>query len=123
MTSAEARELFSAAADGELDDARAAELREALAADPQLQRDFAAFEATLALMHERADDVGDTPDLLTGVQERLRARSRGRYYGDRFARRRRPGLAWPLLLGVAMLGVLGLLWFCVHMIESAQLAP
>ncbi|MFI5305768.1 MAG: anti-sigma factor family protein [Polyangiales bacterium] len=122
MTPTEARELFSAALDGELDDARARELRACLAADPELQREYAAFEATLALVRKPAGKQAPAPDLLAGVQERLRNRSRGRFYNDRFAQRRGRGLALPLLLGVVMLGLLALAWLGLSLIEHATIA-
>jgi anti-sigma factor RsiW len=122
MTPAEARELFSAALEGELDAARSRELQACLAADPELQREYAAFEATFALVRARKEQAAPAPDLLAGVQERLRARSRGRFYADRFAERRGRGLALPLLLGVVMLGLLALAWLGLSLIEHATIA-
>jgi hypothetical protein len=92
MTSDEARERFDAAFEAAL--SRDAGLRDELA------RQRALLEATRAL--------ADVPkvDLLAGVQHKLRARSGGRFYRDRFAERRslRASIGW--MLGACALLVL-----------------
>jgi anti-sigma factor RsiW len=121
MTKAEARELFSAAYEGELDEARASALRAALDADPELSREYAEFASTLHLMRKRAGR-GPAPNLLPGVQRRLRARSRGRFYGDRFAERSGSGLAAPLTLALLLLGVLALAWVGLSLLQQISMA-
>jgi hypothetical protein len=126
MTAAQARELFSEAYEHELDPAQAEAFAAALAADPELAREYDAFVATLsgivpalrggaasvrpARGGESAAPEAAAPNLLPGVQRRLRARSRGRFYGDRFSERLGSGLLQPLPLALLLLGVLALAW-------------
>lgn len=113
MTADEARDCFSAAYDGELDEAQQAEFEAALQQDPELASDYAGFRlALLGLAGPTAPGTGaPIPDLLPGVQERLRARSRGRFYADRFAERRGRG-SYTLVLVMLILALLmGMLWF------------
>lgn len=112
MTRDEARENFSAAFDGELGDARAdfdallredAELREEYEEFVQLLRET----QSLALDEDRPEaDGAPTPDLLAGVQKKLRVRSGGRFYRDRFSEGAARGLSVPMLLAAVMLLVL-----------------
>jgi anti-sigma factor RsiW len=118
MTADEARELFSAAYEGELDDATKAELEAALKADPALHADYEAFRNVL---YAASRDLGnDGPDLLSGVQKKLRARSKGRFYGDRFAERGVGNKTSALLLPVIMVVVLTLAWLALQMVSSLQ---
>ena len=58
----------------------------------------------------KGDDDIVVPDLLHGVQRRIRERSRGRFYRDRFAQRK-SSMGWtPLLLAAVMLVVLAAAW-------------
>jgi anti-sigma factor RsiW len=122
MTSEQARELFSDALDDELDaDARAA-FERALHDDAELAREYAAFRATL--QHARgAQPSPAAPDLLAGVQRRLRQRSRGRFYGDRFSERLGRGLTQPLAIAVIMLALLALAWFGLGLFEGVTFSP
>lgn len=109
MTSAEARARFDDALDGELTAEQQAAFDAALASDQALREEY---ERLRALLHDtgalgRVSHV----DLLSGVQDKLRARSAGRFYRDRFASRGASGglsvmiaLSACLLLGV-------LVWF------------
>src|SRR5262245_15084522 len=90
MTPEELESSFSAAYDGTLDEAEQRELDAALLADPQLAQRYAEFCRMLDHVkglgrHDPADVP--TPDLLGGVQKRLRDKSAGRFYADRFAER------------------------------------
>ena len=124
MTPAEARELFSAAFERELDAAQQQAFDAALAADAQLAREYQAFTAMLELARgSGADTAPDepVPDLLPGVQQRLRARSRGRFYADRFSERLGSGLLQPLPLALIMLGLLAHKRAWKHRREAAGL--
>ncbi len=123
MTADEARELFSDALEGELDPARLGELQAALARDPALAREYEAFVQTLRRVRGAEAPPAGAPDLLPGVQRRLRERSRGRFYADRFAERRGRGLAQPLLLGLVLLLLLGLSWLGLSLLQHVTLAP
>jgi anti-sigma factor RsiW len=118
MTSQEARELFSVAYDAELDAATQAAFDSALAADASLAAEYAEFRALLTAAAEDETPVGPTPDLLPGVQRRLRARSRGRYYRDRFSERAGLGLRSPLIVAVIMLILGGLAWLTWQLVQS-----
>lgn len=110
----EAREAFSEAFEGELDPARREAFEAALAADDELRMEYASFVETLQLVRGLGED-DHAPDLLAGVQERLRKRSRGRYYRDRFAQRAVGG-GWVLglLLAMALVLVLATAWYALH---------
>ncbi len=116
MSADQARECFSEAFEGELDGERRAAFEAALAADHELEQEYDEFVETFQLMGRlgEADDAQPPPDLLSGVQERLRQRSRGRYYRDSFSRQAGPSWALPLVLAVACVAVLALAWYALH---------
>jgi anti-sigma factor RsiW len=126
MTADEARDSFSEAFEGELDAERKAAFDAALATDPELEHEYAEFVETFQMMGRLGDaDAEPAPDLLSGVQERLRKRSRGRYYRDQFSRRAGPGWALPVLLAVACILTLALTWYALHttVILEEQVTP
>lgn len=95
MTSEQARQLFDAALDDELDPETKREFYQALAEDRMLESEFSALRDVVkgaALLQATTPSV----DLLGSVQEKLRARSGGRFYRDRFAEKqgRSPLLLW-----------------------------
>ncbi len=118
MTADEARELFSAAYDGELAAAEQAAFEAALAADATLRAEYDELRAVLDEAHrlELADDEAP-PDLLVGVQTRLRARSRGRYYRDRFAERAGPKALTPLIVASVMLLIVAVAWLSLYYVH------
>ena len=124
MSPADARELFSAAHDGELDAKDKAELEAALAADPQLAEEYAAFGRVLALARGDsplpATPDGSAPDLLPRVQRALRLRSRGRFYPDRFSERQGATRLTPWLVSAVLLVLLGVVFVAVHLFASAR---
>ena len=139
MTGEEARERFSEAYDDELSAEERAAFDAALDADPELRAEYDDFRALLDGTHALAaeddpdlrDDVAlrraflegfaesgadePVPDLLPGVQKKIRERSRGRYYRDRFAERGK--YATPLLLAIVMALVLGMAWFGLSYVQ------
>jgi hypothetical protein len=123
VTSDEARDLFSAAYDAQLTAAQQVAFELALERDPELAGQYAAFCATLDAVGGEAPDASPTPDLLPGVQRRLRNASGGRYYGDRFAERSGVGWfqPWMVLLGLALL--LGLVLVGVSVLGGMTLSP
>lgn len=120
MTADEVRELFSAAYDGELDAQQKPAFEAALARDAELAGEYAAFRA---MLEGARNDPAETPapDLLPGVQRRLRARSRGRFYSDKFAERAGIGLWNPLLFAVAMVAVVALAWLAYSYLQGIEL--
>jgi anti-sigma factor RsiW len=136
VTGDEARERFSEAYDDELSAEERAAFEALLVEDEVLRAEWDDFRALLDGTHALAeaddpelhDDVaarreflegrgGDegVPDLLAGVQKKIRERSRGRYYRDRFAERGRN--ATPLLLAIVMALVLGMAWFGLSYVQ------
>lgn len=122
MTPDEARELFSAAFDQELDEAQAPAFAAALAADAELAREYEAFVVTVTQAQVEAASA-KVPDLLPAVQRRLRARSRGRFYADRFAERLGSGWLQPVTLAIGMLLLLGLAWLLVVAFSAFSVSP
>ncbi len=89
MTSAQAREHMNAALDGELAADAQTAFERALAADADLREEYEDLSRLLA----DTRSLGAKPalasvDLLAGVQQRLRERSGGKFYRDRFAEAR-----------------------------------
>jgi anti-sigma factor RsiW len=119
MTREQARELFSAALEGELGESEQRALDAALAQDPELAREYADFGATLALLRNDPDP-GPAPNLLSGVQHRLRSRSRGRFYADRFAERLGVGAGQTIALALVMLALLGLAWLGLQLVQQVS---
>ncbi len=96
MTDDEARDLFSAYHDRELSPDDHERVRAHLAANPALAAEYDDFAAMLRGLSNLASPESPTPaptpspgapvDLLAGVQTRLRKRSAGRFYADRWSR-------------------------------------
>ncbi|MDB4974002.1 MAG: hypothetical protein JWN48_2343 [Myxococcaceae bacterium] len=112
LSAEQARALFDASLDGELEPGEQRALEEALQRDAELAEDF---ERQRALRSATAELGKTAPvDLLAGVQHKLRARSGGKFYRDRFSERRSSGRADSLRLLIvlsACLIVAVLLWF------------
>jgi len=120
MTGDEARENFSAAFDGELGEQRAA-FDALLAEDAELRAEYEEFAQLLREtqslgLDEDLPEAGGAPipDLLAGVQKKLRARSGGRFYRDRFSEHSTRGLSVPMLLAGVMLVLLAVLFVALN---------
>ena len=118
MTSQEARDLFSAAYDSELAPETQREFEAALESDTLLASEYAEFRTLLRAA--AVDDVAitPTPDLLPGVQHRLRARSRGRFYRDRFSERAGLGARSPLIIAGVMILIGALVWLALRVAQA-----
>lgn len=126
MTADEARALFSDAYDGELDAEQKAAFDALLASDAALASEYAAFCKLLGSMASELDAAAapteaPAPDLLPGVQRRLRARSRGRFYADRFAERTGSGVANPLLVAAILLALVAVAWLAYAYLQGIEL--
>jgi hypothetical protein len=121
MTAEQARELFSAAYEGQLDSAERGQFDAALGGDAELASDYLAFCETLSVLQADRNEPTDTPDLLRGVQTRLRLKSGGRYYADRFAERSGWGLRGPVALLCAVLLLLAIAWLGFEVLGGAAL--
>jgi len=84
----EARDLFSEAYDGMLAGERLAAFEAALDSDPDLKAEYDELVDLLDEAHGLGEEEVEVPNLLPGVQKKLRERSKGKYYGDRLAWRR-----------------------------------
>jgi anti-sigma factor RsiW len=123
VTSQQARELFSAAYDQQLEAAEQQAFDAALGADAELAAQYAAFRATFDVLQRERHALAATPDLLRGVQKRLRNKSGGRYYADRFAERSGWGLRKQFGLLLVLVVLLFVLWLATSILQGVQLAP
>ena len=121
MNPDEARDLFSEAYDGTLTDDQRAAFDAALAGDAELRAEYEELTELLREAHDLGSIEGDTPNLLPGVQRKLRERSRGRFYRDRFALEK--SFNWmPVVLALVMLGLMGLAWAGLHFVQELEAA-
>lgn len=118
MTSDEARDLLGEAIEGTLDPEKRDAFDAAIAADAELREELEAYRAVLGGVARIAarDEDEQAPDLLHGVQARLRKRSRGRYYRDRFAERAGPRSVLPVLAAILVALVLAFAWVATQSI-------
>jgi hypothetical protein len=104
MNAEEARERFGDAVEGSLGEAKAA-FEAALAADDALREEFALYRQLFGGTEPLAPAPADAPPALLGaVQRKIRTRSQGRFFKDRFASEGAGGgPALSLVLGMAVL--------------------
>lgn len=120
MTSDEARDLFGDVIEGTLDPAKKPAFEAALEADPELREELEAYrivvQGAAAIGREPEADTAteETPDLLPAVQSKLRARSRGRFYRDRFAEQAGPRGVMPVLVAILAALLLATGWLAVQ---------
>jgi anti-sigma factor RsiW len=106
-----ARALFQRALDEELSPTQLAAFERTLAARPELAEELAALRRVMRATAELANSAPSV-DLLASVQNKLRSRSGGRFYRDRFAERRGIAALLPWAVGGSILVVLAtVLWF------------
>jgi anti-sigma factor RsiW len=113
MTPEQARALFDTSLDGELSEGQQRALDRALAGDATLREDFARYQEVRRATAELSR-MPEQVDLLAGVQHKLRARSGGKFYRDRFSQRagQRSANGIKVLIVLSALLVLSvLLWF------------
>ncbi len=120
MSPDEARDRFSDAFEDALSGDERAAFERALAGDAVLADEYRAF----------CDVVGETRalgrlpaprpsvDLLEGAKARIRKRTRGRFYRDRFAEERSPGRLLPLIVAVLLLLLLGVAFAGVRYMDA-----
>lgn len=107
MTREQAEARFDDALDGELAAEERASFEAALAADEALREAFERHRAVLRAAARLASEP--RIDLLAGVQQKLRARSGGRFYRDRFAERRKKSASLALVLTLSALFVVAVI--------------
>lgn len=113
MNGETARGLLERALDGTLSAEASAAFERALLADAELRAEYAELKAfreqTRALAQQ--EPLEPRVDLLSGVQQKLRSRSGGKFYRDRFAETRGVGNL-PWLLGLSSLLLVAVcVWF------------
>ncbi|MBX3269147.1 MAG: zf-HC2 domain-containing protein [Sandaracinaceae bacterium] len=115
MSPDQARDLFSEALEGDLDEAQKRAFEAALRDDPALAAEYEDFVDTFRIVGRLGEpETVQAPNLLPRIQERIRRRSGGRYYRDRFSRRSGgPGWAMPVVAAVAVILMLGVVWFAL----------
>ena len=107
----QARALFARALDDELSAEERAALEEALSHHPELEAELTALRHVVQAAG-KLSDATPSVDLLASVQGKLRSRSGGRFYRDRFAQRRGRGALLPWMVAASILVVLvTLVWF------------
>lgn len=118
----EAVGLLDALREGELDPDEARRVEAHLATCERCR----AVEAALGggLRHAVSAERTEAPDLLEGVQRKLRMRSRGRFYaGDRAARRRTTSSWTMILASAAVLMALAASYLLLGQVGAPTAAP
>jgi hypothetical protein len=121
MSPDEARERFSDAFEEGLSVEEKAGFERALGADPELAAEYRAFCEAVRVTRAlgRLEPPRPSVDLLAGVQARIRKRTRGRFYRDRFAAGRGPErLVLPIILAVLMLLLLGVAYAGIRYLDE-----
>lgn len=119
MTSEQARERMSDALEGALDPDTMRAFEAALDADPELRREWEALRAVVrgaAELGAKTEDAAPPPQLLRGVQARLRRRSRGRFYRDRFAEQAGTRSSFAVLAALLVALLLAVTWVAARSI-------
>jgi len=117
LSSDDARDLFSAVYDGEIEGDEQKAFDEAIGADEALKAEWLEFRDLLNEAHALDEELeGEEPDLLAGVQKKIRTRSRGRFYKDRFAQAPSGGLL-PILMAGVMLLLVAVAWLMLHYVQ------
>jgi len=119
MTSEEARALFSAAYDGEMTSDQRAAFEQLLGEDASLRQEYDEFRRVLSEAQSLAEEADDelSVDLVARVQSRLRARSRGRFFRDRFSEQSRAQGLVILWMSAVILLLLALTWFALYFVD------
>lgn len=119
MTHDDVRAQFSDAADGELSPEAQRAFDAALEDDATLKREYERFRTVLATTRalKKAPAV---PNLVPAVQERIRIRSGGKFFRDRFATSDPARVNVALILAVVMLLVIGVAWFGFTLVPAGE---
>lgn len=127
MTGGEARERFDEAFEGELDPEAQRAFDAALAGDPELRAEWEAFVGTMREVRALSLGASPSPDeaasLAQGVERKLRVRSRGRFYRDRYASASRRERLVPVWIAVIALLLVLVAWVGQRLVGVTQVEP
>jgi hypothetical protein len=87
----------------------------------QSELDPAAEESVRQLMRGALSSPSVAPDLTQGVQRRIRARSRGKFYADGWSTAKHPPINTYLVTSVMMLALLCAIYSLLHPLSGAPL--
>ena len=87
------------------------ELPESVAAEEDEAPDSAQLRGLLQSAMAASD--APPPDVLTGVQRKLRDRSQGKFYADAWSTTREPPVARYLITSLLMLAVIAVIWLAL----------
>jgi len=133
MSADDARDRFGDALDGELGEGEQRLFDAALASDAELASEYEAYRAIVKGVASAAPHVAGVegepestggevaPNLVPRVQDRLRRRSKGRFFRDRFSAGEARGSSLTVLLVTAVFLVLVATWLMLDNVEL--LAP
>lgn len=145
MSADDARDRFGDAVDGALGDADRQAFEAALAADAELREEYESYRAIVGGLSSAAprvvgadapigDDAGDAsagnassasaspsaivaPSLVPKVQDRIRRRSKGRFFRDRFSAGEARGGGLTVVLATATFLLLVAVWLLLQNVE------
>ncbi|MBX7190849.1 MAG: hypothetical protein K1X94_02260 [Sandaracinaceae bacterium] len=120
MSADDARDRFTDAIDGQLSESELGAFEQALASDAELREEYEAYRSIVkgvaaAVPHVAGvePDVRDgeqAPSLVPKVQDRIRRRSKGRYFRDRFSAGEARGGGLTVLFVTAALLMIVAVW-------------
>lgn len=126
MSADDARERFGDAIDGALPEAEREAFEALLLADAELREEYEGYRAIVRGVSAAAPRLADAeaglsgeaaPSLVPLVQERIRRRSKGRFFRDRFSSGQAKGAGLTALLLAAALLLLLAVWLMLDNVE------
>lgn len=127
MTSDEARELFSRAVDAELSADEQAAFEAVLASDRAVAAEYRVWNEMLgrklSSFPPQVSPEAPALDLTAGIQERLRTRSGGRIYRDRFSTMAKGQQTVVVIAAVVCVVLLVAAWFAVSALSDSGNDP
>lgn len=105
LTRQQARDHFSDAFDGVLDDETQLKFDALLAEDAELREEYEEFSEVLGVTQELAlgRGIAGAPDLLPGIKRKIQERHGKRFLRDRFMQKQQSGVPWVMMILAALL--------------------
>lgn len=120
MTADEARERFSEAYEGELSEKERRAFQAALGSSPALAAEYESFRSTMRTLGKLATGDDDAPSILPHVQAKLRARSGGKFYRDRFSQTVTKAWLLPVAVMLAIVVMMGLAFLGYRVVTTEE---